>query len=112
MSGPGFPSKYMSGYFVFSDFTREVNVCFVDISGNVDHVSLIENIEGAIKKGQSRETGNIGYTRRRQTKQTHTTICVRHHFMQANTNNVNKTRDLLQTTGGKDEPIKRPLHSR
>ena len=24
--------------------------------------------------------------------------------MQANTNNVNKTRVLLQTTGGKDEP--------
>ena len=25
---------------------------------------------------------------------------------QTNTNNVNKTRDLLQTTGGKDEPNK------
>jgi hypothetical protein len=25
----------------------------------------LENIEGAIKKGQSRETGNIEYTRRR-----------------------------------------------
>jgi hypothetical protein len=75
MLGPGIPPKYMSGYFVFSDFTREVNVSFVDISGNVDHVSLIENIEGAIKKGKSRQTGNIGYTRRRQTTQTHTTIC-------------------------------------
>jgi len=32
------------------------------------------------------------------------TICVGHHHMQANTNNVNKTRALLQTTGGKDEP--------
>ena len=42
MSGPGFPSKYMSGYFVFSDFTREVNVCFADINGNVDHVSFID----------------------------------------------------------------------
>ena len=29
---------------------------------------MLENTEWAIKKGQSRETGNIGYTRRRQTK--------------------------------------------
>ena len=73
---------------------------------------MLENIEGAIKKGKSRQTGNIGYTRRRQTKQTHTTICVRHHFMQTNTNNVNKTRALLETTGGKNEPNKLPFHSR
>ena len=26
---------------------------------------MLENTEGAIKKGQSRETGNIGYTRRK-----------------------------------------------
>jgi hypothetical protein len=30
-------------------------------------------------------------TRRRQTKQKHNTICVGHHYSQANTNNVNKT---------------------
>jgi hypothetical protein len=30
--------------------------------------------------------------------------CVAHHYVQTNTNNVNKTRGLLQTTGGKDEP--------
>ena len=29
----------------------------------------LEKTEGAIKNGQSRETGNIGYTRRKQTKQ-------------------------------------------
>ena len=34
----------------------------------------------------------------------HNTICVGHHHTQANTNNVNKTLALLQTTGGKDEP--------
>jgi hypothetical protein len=34
---------------------------------------------------QSRETGNIGYTRRRQTKQTHNTICVGHKSPQTNT---------------------------
>jgi len=56
-----------------------------------------------MKNGQSRETGNIGYTRRINTKQTHNTICVEHHT-QTNTNNVNKTRTLQQTTGGKDEP--------
>jgi hypothetical protein len=36
------------------------------------------------------ETVNIGYTRRRQTKQEHNTICVGHHFMQTNTNNVKR----------------------
>jgi hypothetical protein len=43
------------------------------------------------KQKQSRETENIGYTRRRKTKQKHNTICVGHHYMQTNTNNVNKT---------------------
>ena len=38
-----------------------------------------------------RETGNIGYKRRRQTKQKHNAICVGHHYMQTNTNNVYKT---------------------
>jgi hypothetical protein len=65
---------------------------------------MLENTEGAIKTGQSRETGNIGYTRRRQTNEKHTTICVGYHYTQTNTNNVNKTRVLLQTTGSKDEP--------
>ena len=32
------------------------------------------------------------------------TICIGHHYTQANTNNVNKTPVLLQTTGGKHEP--------
>ena len=62
---------------------------------------MLENIEGAIKNEQSRETGNIGYTRQRKTKQKHSTICVGHHYKQANTNNANKTCTLLQTTRGK-----------
>ena len=49
------------------------------------------------------KTGTIGHTRLRQTKQKHNTICVGHHYAQANTNNVNKTWALLQTTGGQDE---------
>ena len=42
---------------------------------------MLENTEGTIKDGQSRETGNIGYTRRRQTQHNtahyvlDTTIC-------------------------------------
>jgi hypothetical protein len=40
---------------------------------------MLQNTEGAIKKGQSRETVNIGYTGRRQAKQKHNTICVGHH---------------------------------
>ena len=65
---------------------------------------MLENTEDAIKNGQSRETGNTGYTRRRKTKQKHNTICVGHRYAQTNTNSVNKTWTILQTTGGKDEP--------
>ena len=64
----------------------------------------IENTEGAIKNGQSRETCTTGYTKLTKTKQKHSTLCVGHHYTQANTNNVNKTCAVLQRTGGKDEP--------
>jgi hypothetical protein len=37
-------------------------------------------------------------------KQIKNTICVGHHYAQANTNNINKTRVLLQATGCKHEP--------
>jgi hypothetical protein len=40
----------------------------------------LENTEGAIKNGQSRETSNIGYTRRRKTKEKHNAIFVGHYF--------------------------------
>jgi hypothetical protein len=64
--------------------------------------------EGAIKNGQSRDTGNIGHTRHKMktNKTTYTTQYVLHiviHKQQTSINNVNKTRALLQTTGGKDE---------
>jgi hypothetical protein len=59
---------------------------------------MLENIEVAIKNGQSRENDNIGCTRRRKTKQKHNTICAGHHYAQTNTNNV------LDTNGGKDKP--------
>ena len=38
------------------------------------------------QNGQSRETGNIGHTRRRQTKQKHNTVCVGHHYTERSTN--------------------------
>ena len=44
------------------------------------------------------KTGNIGYTRQRKTKQKHNTIYVGHYYVQTNTNNVNKTGALIQTT--------------
>ena len=53
----------------------------------------LENIEETIKKGQSRESGNMGYTRRKKIIK-HNTICVGH-YAQANTNSVNKTCALL-----------------
>ena len=46
-------------------------------------------MEGAINNGQSRKTGNIADTRQRKLKQKQNTICVGHHYAQANTNNVN-----------------------
>jgi len=59
----------------------------------------LENIEGNITNGRSREIGTIGYTRlTNKTKHKHNTACVGHHYMQTNTNDVNKTWVLLQTT--------------
>ena len=62
-----------------------------------------EKTEGAIKNGQSRETGNIGYIRRRKkkTKKTQHNMCWTQLYAKK-TININKTRALLQTTGGKD----------
>jgi hypothetical protein len=43
---------------------------------------MLENTEGAIKNGKSRETDNIQYRRQRKTNQRHNTICVGHHYAQ------------------------------
>jgi len=45
----------------------------------------LENTEGAMKTGQSRETGSIWYTRRRKAKQKHNAMCVGHHYEQPKT---------------------------
>ena len=44
-----------------------------------------------IPKGQFRETGNTGYTRRRKTTENHNTLCVGYQYAQTNTNDVIKT---------------------
>ena len=44
--------------------------------------STLENTEGAIKNGQSREVGYIGY------EQKHNAICIEHHYAQTNTDSV------------------------
>ena len=51
----------------------------------------LDNTEGAINNGQSRETGKVGYIRRGKTKQIHNTTCVGHHCTQTNINNLSKT---------------------
>ena len=85
-------------------------ICFVLISAVYEHtllnhyITMLENTKVTIKNWLWRETGNIWYTRLRKTKQKHNTICVGPQYTQTNTNNINKTWALLQTTGGKDEP--------
>ena len=51
---------------------------------------MLENTEGAIKKGQSRETGNIGYTRRKRKE---------------DKQNMNTTQYVLDTTTLKQTQI-------
>jgi len=46
---------------------------------------MLKNTKGAIKNGKSKETGNIGCTRWRQTKLKHNTIYVGHQYIQINT---------------------------
>ena len=41
---------------------------------------MLENTEGAIKNGQSRETGNMGT--QDEEKRNKNTICVGHHYTQ------------------------------
>jgi hypothetical protein len=37
---------------------------------------MLKNTQGAVNNGQSRKTGNIGYTRGGKARQKHNTICV------------------------------------
>jgi hypothetical protein len=59
---------------------------------------------------KSRETDTILYASQRQQKHMHNTICCRHHYPQANTNNVNKTSalsmEINKIAGKKLRPLK------
>ena len=60
--------------------------CPVILCSNIaDGKYTLDSPEMAITNEQSRETGNIGYTIRRKTKQKQKTICVGHHYGQTNT---------------------------
>ena len=53
---------------------------------------MLENTEGMIENGHSRETGSTGHTRRRKTKQKHNTTCIGDHYMQPNTDGMKMIR--------------------
>ena len=61
---------------------------------------MLENTEG----GNQKWTIQRNWQHRAHNTKKNNTIYVGHHYMQTNTNNVNKTSAFLQTTGGKEEP--------
>jgi hypothetical protein len=77
-------------------------ICYAYLTSDITSEKTVKNTEGTInKKGQSRETGNIGYTIRSKTQHN---VCLTPLY--TNTNHVNKTWTVLQTAGGKDKPNK------
>ena len=81
----------------------DINVKVREYRRAIKHGQSRETGNIEYTRRQSRETGNIEYTRRRQTKQEHNTICVGQHYRQTHINSVNKKCTLLQTSEGKDE---------
>ena len=73
---------------LFKTFHKQCCLLVVDHLWSVARQSCltrfinVREYRRAIKKGQSRETGNIWYRRGRKTKQKHNTICVGHQYMQ------------------------------
>jgi len=49
----------------------------------------LENTEGTITNGHSRETGNTVHTRQRKSKQTNNTTCIGDRYTQPNTDGMN-----------------------
>jgi hypothetical protein len=86
-----------------SRYDTQLYLAFIYGTTSIDEMPVIEmsilymlvNVRkyrrGNQKNGQSRETGNIGYTIRRKTKRKHNALCVGHHYAQTNTYDVNKT---------------------
>jgi hypothetical protein len=67
-----------------------------------NYKETLENIEGAIKNGKSRETGNIGSKDKEKQNKSTTQYVLDTTITQTNTNKVSKTLALLQTTREKD----------
>ena len=63
----------------------------------------LEHTDGAIKKDNPEKLAAQG-TQYDEKQNKNTTQRVGHHYAQRDTNNINKTCILLQTTGCKDEP--------
>ena len=56
-------------------------------------------LKGNKKKWTIQRTWQQRVHKTKANKTKHNTICVGHHYVQTKTNNVNKTRALLQTNG-------------
>ena len=58
---------------------RYVHLSYIRVHDKLSKINVKEYRRGN-QKSQSRETGNIGYTRWRKTKHKHNTISVGHHY--------------------------------
>ena len=72
-------------YYVFPAQYAFTHVMYEHFLHNLDQLNIRE-YRRAIKKGRSRETGNIERTQTKEKHHKHNTICVGHHFTQTNTN--------------------------
>ena len=67
-------------------------------------INVRKNRKGQSRIDNSERLATLGTQDEDKQNKKHNTICILHHYEQTNTNNVNKTWALLQTTtGGKDE---------
>jgi hypothetical protein len=75
-----FPINVTNNTTTSAPISIELGIMLDFVDGNLN----CRSIDG--KNEQSKETGNIEYTRRRK----HNTICIEHYYTQTKTNNVNK----------------------
>jgi hypothetical protein len=64
---------------IFATIMANLQIHYSNLCSNAISDKKTQNVRKywrAIKNGQFRETGNIGYTRRRKAKQKHNTICI------------------------------------
>ena len=82
----------------FKSMVIEILICYASIIRET-FINVREYQRGN-QKGQPRERSCQHSVH--STKKNHNTICAGHHYTETNTNNVNMTSAILQTTGGKD----------